>query len=381
MQLTEQQELVKKLAHDFAEKELTDDVINKAEEEEQFSPELRKKMGELGFYGVKAPRKYGGAGADTVSYTQLIQELTYRCHSVTMYVTGTNMLTSVALLKHTTPEQKEKYLKPVIKGDLFCGFALTEPGAGSDAAGISTHAVEDGDDYILNGRKTFITGAPLQDICVIFAKTDPAARAHGITAFIVDLHAPGVTIGKAESKMGIMGCPTSDIILENVRVPKSDILGKVNQGFKLAMSTLDSGRLSVAAQSVGTARRAFDEAVAYAKERREFGKPISKFEGISFTIAEMAAKLRAIELMVYDNAVLMDKGELTSAQAAMGKYLAADTCNWIVDRALQIFGGYGYMKDYVVERLYRDARVLSIYEGTAEVQKMVISNAYLRDKK
>lgn len=381
MQLTDQQELVRKLAHDFAEKELTDDVINEAEEKGAFPLELRRKMGDLGFYGVKAPRKYGGAGADAVAYTQLIEEIVYRSHAATMYITGTNMLTSVALLKHTTPEQKEKYLKPVIKGDLFCGFALTEPGAGSDAAGITTHAVEDGDSYILNGRKTFITGAPLQDICVIFAKTDPEARAHGITAFIVDMHAPGVSCGKEEQKMGIMGCPTSDIILENVRVPKSDVLGKVNQGFKLAMSTLDTGRLSVSAQAVGMARRAFDEAVAYAKVRREFGKPISKFEGISFTIAEMAAKLHAMELMVYDNAVLMDQGKLTSDKAAMGKYLCADTCNWIVDRAVQIFGGYGYMKDYVVERLYRDARVLSIYEGTAEVQKMVISNALLRDKK
>lgn len=380
MQLTDQQQLFKKLARDFAQGELTDEVIEKLEETSQLPPGLRETMAKIGIFGIKTPRKYGGVGADTVSYTQVIQEIAYQHVGITLYFTMPNMLTGGGLLNYTNPAQKKKYLTPVAKGDMVIAFALTEPDAGSDAAAISTTAVEDGDYYVLNGHKTMITGAPYADIAITFAKTDPDARTHGITAFIVDMHAPGVLLGKPEKKMGITGCDTTDVILKNVRVPKEDMLGKLNKGFEIAMSTLDLGRLSVAAQSLGCARRAFDEALAYAKVRKSMGKPIAKHQGISFMLAEMATRLHALEVMVYDTAALKDAGINCNTEASMCKYYGAETCKWIVDRAVQIFGGYGYFKEYVVERLYRDARIFGIFEGTTEVQKIVISNDLIRNR-
>ena len=313
-----------------------------------------------------------------MSYALVMEEIAYRSAVASIYVSSPNSLSGGPLLANGTPEQKEKYLKPIVNGEKMLAFALTEPGAGSDAAGMSTVAVEDGDFYVLNGRKTFITAAPLSDYAIVFAKTNPEAGTHGITAFIVDMHAEGVSCGKAENKMGVIGCATSDVVLENVRVPKEDVLGRVDHGFGIAMATLDVGRIGVAAQAVGVMKRALDEAVEYAKERKEFGKPIAAFQGISFTVAEMAAKTHAAELMLYDTCQLMDKKVRCSDKAAMTKLMCSEWCNWVVDRAMQIFGGYGYMKEYIVERLYRDARVFSIYEGTSEVQKIVIANSLLR---
>ena len=378
MQLTDQQTLIQKLARTFAERELTNDVLDETEATGVFPEEIQAKMAKAGFYGIKTPREWGGAGADTVSYALVMEEIAYRSAVASIYVSSPNSLAGGPLLTKGTPEQKEKYLRPIVTGEKIVAFALTEPGAGSDAAGMSTTAVEDGDFYILNGRKTFITMAPLADYTLIFAKTNPAAGTHGITCFIVDMKSEGVSCGRAENKMGVIGCATSDIILENVRVHKSDIIGKVDHGFSIAMATLDVGRIGVAAQSVGVARRALDEAVAYAKERKEFGKPIAAFQGISFTIAEMATKVHAAELMVHDTCLLTDAGQRCSDKAAMTKLLASEYCNQVVDRAVQVFGGYGYMKDYIVERLYRDARVFSLYEGTSEVQKIVIANSLLR---
>ncbi len=380
MQLTDQQTLIQKLAKTFAERELTKEVLDKVEATAEFPKEIQQKMADVGFYGIKTPKEYGGAGADTVSYALVMKEIAYRSAVASIYVSSPNSLSGGPLLKNGTKEQKEKYLVPIVKGEKVLAFALTEPGAGSDAAGMSTVAIEDGDDYIITGRKTFITMAPFSDYAIVFAKTDPKAGTHGITAFIVDMKAEGVSTGKAEDKMGVIGCATSDIVLENVRVPKENILGKLNHGFGIAMATLDVGRVGVASQAVGVAQRALDEAVAYAKERKEFGTTISHFQGISFTIAEMAAKVHAAEVLLLDTCALMDTGARCSDKAAMTKLLATEWCNWVVDRAVQIFGGYGYMKDYIVERLYRDARVFSIYEGTSEVQKIVIANSLLRGK-
>ncbi|MGI6216782.1 MAG: acyl-CoA dehydrogenase family protein [Coriobacteriales bacterium] len=378
MQLTDQQKLIQKLAKTFAERELTKEVLDETEATAVFPKEIQDKMAKVGFYGIKTPREWGGAGADTVSYGLVMQEIAYRSAVASIYVSSPNSLSGGPLLKNGTPEQKEKYLRPIVNGEKILAFALTEPGAGSDAAGMSTVAVEDGDYYILNGRKTFITMAPFADYSLIFAKTTPEAGTHGITCFIVDMKSEGVSCGKAEDKMGVIGCATSDIILKDVRVPKEEVLGRVDHGFGIAMATLDVGRVGVAAQAVGVMRRALDEAVAYAKERKEFGRPISKFQGISFTIAEMAAKTHAAEVMLFDTCQIMDTGVRCSDKAAMTKLLCTEWCNWVVDRAVQIFGGYGYMKDYIVERLYRDARVFSIYEGTSEVQKIVIANSLLR---
>ena len=381
MQLTDQQQLIQKLARQFAEKELTNDVLDETEATAVFPKEIQDKMAAVGFFGIKTPRQWGGAGADCVSYSLVMQEIAYRSAVASLYVSSPNSLSGGPLLTHGTKEQKEKYLRPVVEGKKILAFGLTEPGAGSDAGGMSTTAVDEGDYFVLNGRKTFITMAPLADWTIIFAKHDTGDKRHNITAFIVDMKAEGVSCGKPENKMGIIGCATSDIILENVKVPKEDVLGKPGHGLAIALGTLDVGRIGVASQALGVARRALDEAVAYAKERKEFGKPIAAFQGISFTIAEMATKLHAAELLVWDTCTLIDKKERCSDKAAMSKYLATEYCNWIVDRAVQIFGGYGYMKDYIVERLYRDARVFSLYEGTTEVQKIVISNSLLRSRK
>jgi len=280
--------------------------------------------------------------------------------------------------KFGTEEQKQKYLVPMISGEKMFSFGLTEPGAGSDAGSLQTTAVEDGDYYILNGRKTFITGAPFADYVVIFAKTDMTKGTRGITSFVVDTKLEGVSMGKPEKKMGMIGCATSDVILENVRVHKSDILGNINKGFTTAMKTLDIGRIGVAAQALGIAQAAMDEAIKYTKERKQFGRSISNFQGIQFMLAEMETKLNAARLLTYNAAYKKDMGKDASKDASMAKYYASEIAQEIVNDSLQMHGGYGYIKDYTIERLYRDVRVISIYEGTSEIQKMVIAGKLLK---
>ena len=274
-----------------------------------------------------------------------------------------------------TEEQLQKYLKPIAAGEKIMAFALTEPGAGSDSGGTVTTAVKDGDYYILNGRKTFITTAPVADWSIIYAKTDRTQKgSRGISAFIVDMKLPGVSCGKAEHKMGIIGCPTSDIILEDVRVHKDDLLGEENRGFQNAMKTLDIGRIGVAAMSIGVAQGAFDEAVKFAKERKQFNQRIADFQAISFMIADMATKLQASKELVYRAAQLKDINSPEAGTAAsMAKYYATEACNEIAAKAVQIHGGYGYIKEYKVERIYRDCRVFTIFEGTSQIQQMVIA--------
>ena len=295
-----------------------------------------------------------------------------------VYVSSPNSLGGGPLLLSGTPEQLDKYLKPVITGEKFMAFALTEPGAGSDAGGMQTIAEDKGDYWLLNGRKTFITGAPLADFAVVYAKTDMSKGTKGISAFIVDMKSEGVSCGKAEHKMGLIGCATSDIIMEDVKVPKENLLGELNRGFVNAMKTLDVGRLGVASQAIGVAQGALDEAVKFAKERKQFGRPIAKFQAISFMLAEMATKLQAAKLLVYNAAYLMDTKQPASMAASMAKFYAAEACNEICAKAVQIHGGYGYVKEYKVERMYRDCRVFTIYEGTSQVQQMVISGNLLK---
>lgn len=277
-----------------------------------------------------------------------------------------------------TEEQKENYLGPIIRGEKKLCFALTEPGAGSDAGSMSSTAVREGDYYILNGRKTFITMAPLSDYAVVYAKTDASKGTRGISAFIVDMTLPGVSCGKAENKMGLKGCATSDIVMENVRIHKSNLLGEEGKGFTNAMKTLDTGRIGVAAQSIGIAQGALDEALRYSKERKQFNRRIADFQAISFMLAEMATKLEAAKLLTYKAAYLMDEKKPASMAASMAKFYASEVCNEICAKALQIHGGYGYIKDYKIERMYRDCRVFTIYEGTSQVQQMVISNQLLK---
>lgn len=379
MIFSEKHQLIRKLVRGFAEKELTTDILDQVEETGVFPEEIQKKMAAAGFYGIKIPKEWGGQGADNLAYVIMLEELCRVSPVASLYANSPNSLSGGPILLSGTDEQKEKYLRPCVTGEKILAFGLTEPNAGSDAGSITTYAVEDGDHYILNGRKTFITMAPLANYTIIYAKTDISMGTRGITAFIVDMKQPGVSCGKPEKKMGLIGCATSDIILEDVRVHKRDILGEIGSGFINAMKTLDGGRLGVAAQSIGVAQGCLDECIKYARERKQFCRPLAKFQAISFMIADMASKLAAAKELVYTAAVLKDEESKDAPMAcSMAKYYASEICNEIAAKAVQIHGGYGYMKGYKVERFYRDCRVFTIYEGTSQVQQMVISNYLLK---
>ena len=379
MVLSEKYQLIQKLAKDFAEAEIPSTLQDEIDQTGEYPQELLKKIASYGFYGIKAPKEYGGQGGDTLAYVLFIEQIARVSAVTSIYISGANSLGSGPLLLAGTEEQKQKYLGGVARGEMYPCFALTEPGAGSDAGGVVTSAVRDGDDWIINGRKAFITGAPIADFGIVFCKTDPSKGNKGITTFLVDMNLPGVSCGKPEDKMGIIGCPTSDIVFEDVRIPDSKRMGDVNAGFTNAMKTLDYGRIGVAAQSVGLGQACLEEAIKYAKERKQFGRPIAKFQAIQFMIADMATELQAARELVYNGAVMKDLGDRqASMYCSMAKYFASEAANRVAYKALQIFGGYGYIKDYRIERLYRDVRINTIFEGTSQVQQMVISNALLK---
>ena len=370
-------ELVRQLAREFAENEIKP-TAEEVDETSEFPMEIYKKMAAAGFLGIKIPQEFGGSGGDHRSYAIVMEELSKASGVSTIWISSPNSLQSTPILVDGTPQQKEKYLRPMVTGEKMFAFGLTEPGAGSDAASILTTAEKDGDDYILNGRKTFITGAPVSDYVIVFAKTDASAGAKGISTFIVDTKLEGVSFGKAENKMGMIGCPTSDVVLDNVRVSKDDMLGKEGKGFINAMKTLSVGRLGIACQALGLAEGAMEEAIKYAKARHQFGKSLAKFQNTQFMIAEMETKIAAMRHLVYDAAYKMDLGKKADKEASMAKLFATEEAKWVIDKALQIHGGYGYVKEYPIERMYRDIRVTSIYEGTSEVQKMVIASSVLK---
>ena len=380
MVLTEKQQMLRKLFRQFAETEFTDELLDRLEETGEFDRAIHDKMARCGFLGVKIPVEYGGQGGDSLAYAMMVEEFARVSPVLSIYANTSNSLGAGPLLYCGTEEQKRNYVIPVAKGEKILVFALTEPGAGSDAGGTLTSAVQAGDEFILNGRKTFISGAPFADYAVVYAKTDPSQKgSKGISMFLVDMKLPGVSCGKPEHKMGIVGYPTSDIILEDVHVHKSDLLGPLHKGFSTAMKTLDGGRLGMAAQAVGIAQGCLDASVKYAKERKQFGKPIAKFQAISFLLADMATEIEAARQLVYSTAVRKDAGDPESAKlCAMSKLYAAEMCNRAAYKAVQIHGGYGYIKEYKVERFYRDARITSIYEGTSQVQQMVISGSLLK---
>ncbi len=380
MILSEKHQLMKKLFRSFAEIEFTPELLDRLEETGEFDWSIHKKMAKAGFMGAKIPLAFGGQGGDNLTYVLMVEELARLSPVLSLYANTSNSLGAGPLLYCGTEEQKQKYLPPVASGESILVFALTEPGAGSDAGGTLTSAVADGDYFVLNGRKTFISAAPFADYAVVYAKTDPKQKgSRGISMFIMDMKLPGVSCGKDEKKMGIIGYPTSDIIMEDVRVHKSDLLGPLHNGFTTAMKTLDNGRLGVAAQAVGIAQGCLDESIKYAKERKQFGRRIADFQGISFMIAEMATELEVAREMVHNTAVLTDtSGADTTLRCSMAKYFATEACNRIAYKAVQIHGGYGYTKDYRVERLFRDARITTIYEGTTQVQQMVISGILLK---
>ncbi|MCL2702196.1 MAG: acyl-CoA dehydrogenase family protein [Defluviitaleaceae bacterium] len=377
----EKHELIRKLAKGFADRELTSEVLDEAEERGYFDRALLDKMGKIGFFGIKTPKELGGQGSDCLAYVIATEEMCRASAAFGLYISTQNSLVSMPIMISGSREQKEKYMPPISSGEYIGAFGLTEPGAGSDAGGMTTRAVLDGDYYILSGRKTFITGAPTADIAIIYAKTDPDKGLRGISTFVMDMRAPGVSLGKPENKLGIRGCPTSDIIMENVRVHKSGLLGDLGRGFANAMGTLDIGRIGIAAQAIGIGQACLDESVKYANERKQFGKRIGEFQGVSFKLADMYAKLQAAKELTYQAALLVDAG-VTGGQISLAastcKLYSAEAVNQIAYDAIQIHGGYGFMKDYRVERLYRDARILPIYEGTSEVQKMVMAAQLLK---
>jgi len=380
MILSEKHQLMRKLYRQFAETEFTPEILDKLDETGEFNWDMHNLMAKYGFMGVKIPVEYGGQGGDSLAYCLMVEEFARVSPVLSIYANTSNSLGAGPLLFCGNEEQKQKYVTPVAKGEKILVFGLTEPGAGSDAGGTQTTAVEDGDYFILNGRKTFISGAPFADYCVVYAKTDPTQKgSRGISMFIVDMKLPGVSTGKPEHKMGINGYPTSDVILENVRVHKDDLLGPLHKGFSTAMKTLDGGRLGMAAQALGIAQGCLEEATRYSKERKQFGKPICANQGISFMLADMATEIEAARQLIYSTAVRKDAGDPESSKlCAMCKLFAAEMCNRVAYKAVQIHGGYGYIKEYKVERFYRDARITSIYEGTSQVQQMVISGSLLK---
>lgn len=340
----------------------------------EFPAENLKKMGALGYLGMMIPPEYNGVGADTVSYTLALAEIAYSCASTAVVMAVHNCPVCESICRFGTEEQKEKYLTPLAAGKYIGAFAMTEPHAGSDPARMLTTAVRDGDYYILNGNKRFITTGKNSGLVIVMAKTDATKHHKGISAFIVEKETPGLIVGKVEDKMGLRASDTTDLVFEDCRIPSENLLGTEGDGFKLAMVILDAGRIGIAAQAIGIAQAALDAAVQYAQQREQFGQPISKFQGLRWMIADMATEMEAARQLTLFAAALKDGDATYTAQASMAKLYASETANRITGTALQIHGGYGFMKDYEVERFYRDARVLTIYEGTSEIQRVVISN-------
>ncbi len=372
--------LMRKLCRQFAENEFTDELLDRLEKTGEFDWNIFRKMSRYGFTGVKIPTEYGGQGGDSLDYVIMVEEFARKSAVLSLYANTSNSLGAGPLLICGNDEQKKKYLCDVANGKKIMIFCLTEPGAGSDAAGTITTATPEGEYFILNGRKTFASGAPIADYAVVLAKTDTTKHgSKGISMFIVDMKLPGVTCGKPEHKMGIIGYPTSDVIFENVKVHKTDLVGQLDKGFSAAMKTLDGGRLGISAQALGIAEGCLDEAIKYAKERKQFGQPIAKFQSISFMLADMATEIEAARELIYSTALKKDAGDPESSKlCAMSKLFTAEMCNRVAYKAVQIHGGYGYIKEYKIERMYRDARITSIYEGTSQIQQMVISGSILK---
>lgn len=376
-QLTREQELVKQMVREFAQNEVKP-IAAEIDVTERFPMENVKKMAKLGMMGIPFSKEYGGAGGDTLSYILTVEELSKVCATTGVIVSAHTSLCASLIDQFGTPAQKEKYLTPLAKGEKLGAFGLTEPGAGTDAAGQQTTAVLEGDNYILNGSKIFITNGGVADTFIIFAMTDKSQGTRGISAFIVEKNFPGFSIGKLEEKMGIRASSTTELIMENCVVPKENLIGREGKGFGIAMKTLDGGRIGIAAQALGIAEGALEEAVAYMKERKQFGKPLAAFQGLQWMIAEMDTKIEAARHLVYKAAWLKDNKLPYSVDAARAKLYAAEVAMDVTTKAVQIFGGYGYTKEYPVERMMRDAKITEIYEGTSEVQKMVISGNALR---
>jgi alkylation response protein AidB-like acyl-CoA dehydrogenase len=372
-QLTEEQQMIRAMVRDFAREVLLPTAAQR-DKTGEFPAENLKEMGALGLLGMNAPPEYGGAGAETVSYSVALQEIAYACASTAVIMSVHNSVACGPINVFGSEYLKDTYLKPLATGEKLGSFALTEPGAGSDPAGQRSKAVKDGEGYVINGTKTFITNGKNSDLTVVTAYTDHEKKHRGISAFVVEKGTPGFSVGKEEEKMGLRASDTVELIFEDCRVPKENLLGQEGDGFIIAMTSLDGGRIGIASQSLGVAQACLDASVSYAKERVQFNKPIAQFQGLRWMIADMATQLEASKLLTFNAAAMKDRGENFSAAASMAKVFASEMANKVAYQALQIHGGYGYMKEYPVERYYRDVRVFTIYEGTSEIQRRVIAN-------
>ena len=376
-ELTREQQLVQQMVREFAVNEVKP-IAAEIDETERFPMENVQKMAKLGMMGIPFSKEVGGAGGDVLSYIIAVEELSKVCATTGVILSAHTSLCASVINEHGTPAQKEKYLADLCSGKKIGAFGLTEPGAGTDAAGQQTTAVLDGDHYVLNGSKIFITNGGVAETFIIFAMTDKSQGTRGISAFIVEKDFPGFSIGKLENKMGIRASSTTELIMEDCIVPKENLIGKEGKGFGIAMKTLDGGRIGIAAQALGIAEGAYEEAVKYMKERKQFGRPLSAFQGLQWMIADMETKIEAAKLLVYKAAWLKQNKMPYSVDAAKAKLFAAEVAMDVTTKAVQIHGGYGYTKEYPVERMMRDAKITEIYEGTSEVQKMVISGSLFR---
>jgi butyryl-CoA dehydrogenase len=375
-QMTEEHKMLRKMVRDFAEKE----IAPRAEEidaTDQFPHDLFKRMGEIGLFGLPFPEKYGGSGGNYLDQVIALEEVARVSGSLGLILDAQTSLCCEPIYLFGTEEQKTKYLPGLLSGEKIGAFGLTEPGAGSDAGATKTRAVRDGNEWVINGQKIFITNGSLADVVVVTAKTDPEKGTKGISAFIVEKGTPGFKPGRDEKKMGLKGSVTSELFFENVRIPAENLLGKENEGFKQFMTTLDAGRVAIAAMALGLAQGAFEKAVAYSKQREQFNQPIAKFQAVQWMIAEMATDIDAARLMVNRAAWLKTQGQRFTTEASMAKMFVTEASERVCYKAIQIHGGYGYVRDYAVERMYRDQRLCAIGEGTNEIQRLVIAREVL----
>jgi butyryl-CoA dehydrogenase len=375
--LTKTQELFRQMIHEFAEKEVKP-LAAEIDEQERFPEETVKKMAKLGIFGIPVPKEYGGAGGDNIMYSIAVEELSRCCATTGVVVSAHTSLCMVPILEFGTEEQKRKYLPKLASGEWIGAFGLTEPNAGTDSSAQQTTAVLDGDEWVLNGNKIFITNAGQAELYLIIAMTDKSQGNRGISAFLVEASTPGFCVGKQELKMGIRGSSTRELIFDNCRIPKENLLGQVGRGFRIAMKTLDGGRIGIAAQALGIAQGALDETVKYTKERKQFGRAIAKFQNTQFQMADLQTKIEAARLLVRSAAFKKDESIKNdrinySADSAMAKLYASEVAMEVTTKAVQFHGGYGYTREYPVERMMRDAKITEIYEGTSEVQRMVIA--------
>jgi butyryl-CoA dehydrogenase len=375
--LSKQQTMARTLFREFAEKEIKP-YAAEIDEEERFPAEALEKLRKYKFMGIPYAKEIGGAGCDTLTYEMCIEEISKVCATTATMLSAHTSLGTWPIVKYGTPEQKAKYLPKLCSGEYLGAFALTEPNAGTDSSAQQTKAVLEGDHYVLNGNKIFITNGGYADTYIVFAMTDKSKGNHGISAFIVEKTFPGFSVGKKEKKMGIRGSSTCELIFNNCIVPKENLLGQEGKGFVIAMTTLDNGRIGIAAQALGIAEGALDETIKYVKERKQFGRPIAKFQNTQFELADMATKVKAAQLLMYRAAVAEDTQKSYSEEAAMAKLYCASTAMDVTTRCLQLHGGYGYTREYPIERMMRDAKITEIYEGTSEVQKMVIAKYALK---